>query len=317
MRSRKKIAFSKSRVHSKFRIINWPKYNATLRNRGRIDFMVSENLSVGWYEDCSGPKTRGGQKLYSDEAILACMKIRCLFGLKLRQTQGFIDWLFMMSGTDLTCPDYTTLSTRGKQLCLDSLLEKSAEEFDFICIDSTGIQTFTGNEWLESKHGKQYNRRTWKKLHVVTTGDGHILANSMTDHNKDDRSQLKPLLNGIKAKKLLADSGYDGENIYQSVRSKGMEPTIRPPNKPAVKKPKTDRQKAVAYQQERGYHAWRVKNNYGKRERVENTFYRFKTSFGSQFLSRDEDNMKNELTIKCHLLNKMFEIGRPISARIS
>ena len=30
-----------------------------------------------------------------------------------------------------------------------------------------------------------------------------------------------------------------------------------------------------------------------------------------------DDNMKNELTIKCHLLNKMFEIGRPISARIS
>ena len=84
-----------------------------------------------------------------------------------------------------------------------------------------------------------------------------------------------------------------------------------------MKKPKTDRQKAVAYQQERGYHAWRVKNNYGQRERVENTFYRFKTSFGSQFLSRDEANMKNELTIKCHLLNKMFEIGRPISARIS
>jgi len=27
--------------------------------------------------------------------------------------------------------------------------------------------------------------------------------------------------------------------------------------------------------------------------------------------------MKNELTIKCHLLNKMFEISRPISARTS
>lgn len=317
MRSRKKHPFSNSRVHSKAKVKNWAFYNDSLRNRGRIDFMIAEDLKAGWYEDPPERRKRGSQRLYSDKAILTCLQIRCLFGLKLRQTQGFINWIFMLSGTSLTCPDYTTLSKRGKSLCTDSLLGVNDEEFDFVCIDSTGIQTFTGNEWLENKHGKQYNRRTWKKLHIVTTGDGKIIANSMSEHSKDDRSQIKPLLSGIKAKELLADSGYDGENIYQLLRFKSIKPTIRPPNKPASKKRKTERQKEVAYQQEKGYHPWRIKNNYGRRERVENTFYRFKTSFGSQFLSRDEDNMKNELTIKCHLLNKMFEIGRPISARIS
>jgi hypothetical protein len=49
---------------------------------------------------------------------------------------------------------------------------------------------------------------------------------------------------------------------------------------------------------------------------VENTFFRFKNAFGSKFLSRDEDNMENEMTIKCQLLNKMFEIGKPISVRL-
>lgn len=279
--------------------------------------MIAENLSVGWHEDGPVQRKRGGQKTYSDRAILMCLQIRCLFGLKLRQTQGFINWLFMISGLDITCPDYTTMSKRGRKLCLDSHLGATDGEFSFVCMDSSGIQTFTGNEWLESKHGKQYNRRTWKKLHIVTTEDGKIIANSMTDHNKDDRSQVGTLLTGIRAKELLADSGYDGENIYQLLRAKGMKPTIRPPNKPAAKKPKTERHREVAYQQEKGYQPWRVKNNYGRRERVENTFFRFKTFFGSQFLSRDEDNMKNELTIKCHLLNKMFEIGRPISVRSS
>jgi len=52
-------------------------------------------------------------------------------------------------------------------------------------------------------------------------------------------------------------------------------------------------------------------------ESVENTFFRFKNSFGSKFLSRNEDNMKNEMTIKCQLLNKMFEIGKPKSMRIA
>ena len=49
---------------------------------------------------------------------------------------------------------------------------------------------------------------------------------------------------------------------------------------------------------------------------VENAFFRFKNAFGSKFLSRDEDNMENEMTINCQLLNKMFEISKPISVRL-
>jgi len=71
------------------------------------------------------------------------------------------------------------------------------------------------------------------------------------------------------------------------------------------------------YQQTKGYHAWRGKNKYGLRELVENSIFRFKNSFGSKFLSRDEDNMKNEMIIKYQLLNKMFEIGKPISLRVA
>ena len=44
MRSPKKKPFSNSRKRSKFKIINWPEYNNILRNRGRIDFMISNNL---------------------------------------------------------------------------------------------------------------------------------------------------------------------------------------------------------------------------------------------------------------------------------
>jgi hypothetical protein len=101
------------------------------------------------------------------------------------------------------------------------------------------------------------------------------------------------------------------------LRAKGIKPTIRPPNHLVVKKAKTERQRTASYQEEKGYHAWRNKNKYDRREQVENTFFRFKTSFGSKFLSRDKDNMKNELTIKCQLLNKMFEIGKPISVPVA
>jgi hypothetical protein len=101
------------------------------------------------------------------------------------------------------------------------------------------------------------------------------------------------------------------------LRAKGIKPTIRPPNHLVAQEAKTERQQSAAYQQTKGYHAWRQKHKYGRRELVENTFFRFKTAFGSKFLSRAEDNMQNEMTIKCQLLNKMFEIGKANSVRVA
>jgi hypothetical protein len=209
MRDKKKQPFSNSRKYSKHKVTNWSEYNAFLKKRGRIDFMIAENLSNGWYESISSiSRKRGGQVRYSDKAILMCLQIRYLFGLKLRQTEGFINWIFESSGIKLTSPDYTTLSRRGKTLNLDSILGGNKDqEFDHVCMDSTGIQTYTGNEWLENKHGKQYIRRTWKKLHIVVGDNGMILANSTTSHNKDDRSQIESLMKNIKTKEFLGDPG--------------------------------------------------------------------------------------------------------------
>jgi hypothetical protein len=86
--------------------------------------MISKNLSDGWYEENIGAKKSGGQKRYSDKAILICLQIRYLFGLKLRQSQGFIDWIFEISRLSITSPDYTTLSRRGKSLNLEYLLDE-------------------------------------------------------------------------------------------------------------------------------------------------------------------------------------------------
>ncbi len=54
-----------------------------------------------------------------------------------------------------------------------------------------------------------------------TTGNnGMITGATTTGHNKDDRSQVQELLKNIKTKEVLADPGYDGENIsnYTSKR---------------------------------------------------------------------------------------------------
>ncbi len=74
MRSPKKKPFSSSRKRSEFKVTNWPEYNNILRKRGRIDFMIVEDLSDGWYEDTWGNKKRGGQRIYSDKAMGAMYK---------------------------------------------------------------------------------------------------------------------------------------------------------------------------------------------------------------------------------------------------
>ena len=135
------------------------------------------------------------------------------------------------------------------------MLGDSDTKFNHISIDSTGIQTYAGNEWLENKHGLQYIRRIWKKLHIVVGDNGQIIAKSTTDHKRDDRSQVKDLTKNIKTKELLGDPGYGGENIYKMLREKGIKPTIRPPNNLVAKNAKTDCQHSAAYQQTKGYHA--------------------------------------------------------------
>ena len=54
-------------------------------------------------------------------------------------------------GLNIKSPDYTTVSKRGKTLGLSMILIERDEEFDYVSIDSTGIQTFTGNEWVLSQ----------------------------------------------------------------------------------------------------------------------------------------------------------------------
>ncbi|MFK7973296.1 MAG: transposase [Rickettsiaceae bacterium] len=113
-------------------------------------------------------------------------------------------------------------------------------------------------------------------VHNIYAGYGKIVANSTTDHKKDDRSQVSILIRDVKSKEILGDPGYDGENVYRMLRQKGIRPTIRPPNHLVAKRVKTERQYKTAYQQTKGYHEWRNKNKSGRRESVENTFFRFK-----------------------------------------
>ncbi|TRD13259.1 IS5/IS1182 family transposase, partial [Palleronia caenipelagi] len=99
---------------AKYRVTNWAGYNESLRRRGDVTVWLSEDAMAGWSSPPS--RKRGAQRQYSDLAIEACLTLRVVFGLALRQTQGFVRSLLRLMRIDLPVPDFSTLYRRAPSL---------------------------------------------------------------------------------------------------------------------------------------------------------------------------------------------------------
>ncbi|MBB3571688.1 hypothetical protein FHX05_005837 [Rhizobium sp. BK491] len=94
-------------------VTNWAEYEAGLRRRGSLTLWVTPEALDGW----SAPrrKTRGGQPLYSDLAIETTLMLGVVFGLRLHQSEGFLNSVLDMMGLDLPVPDHTTLRSCARE----------------------------------------------------------------------------------------------------------------------------------------------------------------------------------------------------------
>ena len=97
---------------TKYRIRNWREYERGLRSRGDVTIWLSEDAIAAWIPPKNG--LRGGQRRYSNLAIRTALTLRVVFGLPLRQTEGFLDSLLSLMSRDLKAPDHTTLSRRNQ-----------------------------------------------------------------------------------------------------------------------------------------------------------------------------------------------------------
>ncbi len=73
---------------------NRPAYNAALKKRGSLT--IGFDPDMAWMPPPSGK--RGRQHRYSDAAIQACLTMKVLFGIALRQTTGFVEILLHLVG---------------------------------------------------------------------------------------------------------------------------------------------------------------------------------------------------------------------------
>ena len=70
-------------VPTRYRTLNWSSDNAALRKRGSLTVWFDPDMA--WLATPSGK--RGRQQTFSDAAIQACLTIKVLFGLPLRQSE--------------------------------------------------------------------------------------------------------------------------------------------------------------------------------------------------------------------------------------
>jgi hypothetical protein len=72
----------------RYRVTNWPEYDAALRRRGSLTVWFTDEAVAAWRVE---PRTTpGGQPYYSALAIATALTMRAVFCLALRQTEGLI-----------------------------------------------------------------------------------------------------------------------------------------------------------------------------------------------------------------------------------
>ena len=144
----------KSSVHPKYkttyRVGNWAEYDRALVRRGDVTLWLTPDAIATWA--AAGVGRRSGQLQYSDLAIETALTLSLIFHVPLRQTEGVLTSIFGRLGVDLTAPDHTTLSRRGRHLALALRRARPGTSLHLI-VDSTGLSIVGDGAWAAATHG--------------------------------------------------------------------------------------------------------------------------------------------------------------------
>jgi len=299
-----------------FKVQNWPAYEAGLRRRGSLTLWIEDAAVDCW--QTSGPS---GQARFKDAAIQTSLMLRTAFKLALRQTEGLMTSVLTLMGLTLSAPDHTTVSRRAVTLPVIQPASVPPGALH-VLIDSTGLQVYGAGQWLEAKHGAK-SRRTWRKLHLaVDATSGMIVAQTLTDQDTDDPSQVGPLLDQIDdpIARVTADGAYDGVPTYETIAAHGDGiDVVIPPRSTAVASgepgPLSQRDRYLAMITEQGRLAWQAATDYGQRSLVETTMGRYKALIGPRLRARGFAAQQAEAAIGVTVLNRMLLTGHPKSVR--
>ncbi|MCA2008887.1 IS5 family transposase [Tritonibacter mobilis] len=298
-----------------YKTTNWKSYNHALRQRGSLT--VWFNPSMQWEAVPSG--RRGRQQSYSDAAIQACLTLKVLVGLPLRQTIGFVASLLELSGLGWSVPDFSTLSRRQKALDV-TIPYRGSNGALHLLVDSTGIKVEGEGEWHTRKHGGS-RRRVWRKIHLgIDEETLEIRAVEVTSSNVGDAPMLPDLLAQIPAGEeiatVTADGAYDTRACHDAIAARGAAAVIPPRRTARPWKPDTAgaraRNEVLRASKHLGRALWQNWSGYHRRSRVETKINCVKL-LGQRLMSRDFDRQVAEVQIRAAVMNRFTALGIPVT----
>ncbi len=302
---------------TKYRVTNWPEYEASLVQRGDITVWFNADAVEAWNAQPSG--LPGGQRRYSDLAILTALTLRTVFGLPLRQAEGFLASVIHLMGVDLRTPDHTTLSRRNRSVAVPRL-PKAHEGPIQLIVDSTGLKITGVGPWHAHKHQASNRRRGWRKLHLGVDAEGFILASQLTESTLDDASVGVRMIEEVEAPigRFSADGAYDTVGVYTALAASGeaAPQMVIPPRRTAACSQPPDpilKQRDVAIRRiaEVGRRQWRKESGAHQQARAENAIFRYKRVSGDRLRVRNFEAQQREAMIAVNVLNRMAELGMP------
>ena len=310
---RTQYKYSKSR----YRVRNWAAYDAGLRRRGDLTIWFSEEAINAW----TAPRRTkpGGQRVYSNLAIETALTVRLVYGLPLRQTEGFLGSIADLLSLSIPIPDHTTLSRRGKKLGKLPILGSSKGGPLHLLIDSTGLRIHVG-------HRTPPKTRAWRKLHVgVDAKTGDIVAADVTASRARDASRVPALLKQIERplSSASADAAYDNEDVYAALEEHADDRSPRvliAPKKNAkvngTARILRERNRNIRSRKRLGNREWHKRSGYSRRSLVENAVYRHKAIIGREMWARSLAGQRVEARIGVKILNRMRALGMPDSCKV-
>jgi hypothetical protein len=312
-----------------YRVRSWSQYNKSLVKRGDLTFWFSDDLLENW--DQLPQQSAHGNQRYSEVAITCALTLRQLFRLTLRATQGFVQSLLRLVGSNKSSPHYSTLCRRAKTLVITWGATHPKEPLH-VLVDSTGVQVLGEREWKEKRYGVPNCRyQTWRKLHIaIDANTQDILAASMTKSTAFDAIQLPILMDQIMSpiEQISADGAYDKVMCYEKAYQIGARPIFPPQVKAAVQRNKYKKNPALFVRDKavltvggeddrpERLREWKIENNYYRRSLVETAMFRMKTLFTDQIRSKCFENQRTDLLIRCLAVNKINSLGMPLSESI-
>jgi len=160
---------------------------------------------------------------------------------------------------------------------------------------------------------------------------GQIAAATLTRKERDDGAEVGPLLDQVTGPvaSFTADGAYDQESVSAVVAERHpaaaiiVLPRCTAVPSETAQTASTQRDRHLQSVEprgspdiaEHGRAAWQKTPGYTKRARAEAAIGRFKQVIGDGLRSRTDRRRATEVDVALHALNRMLELGSPISVR--